>query len=59
MVIFCISIISTYTLGYGFAYGNTYVIGFNNYFSPFSLDPANEGREMHWCLLFAGTSMVS
>jgi ammonia channel protein AmtB len=59
MVIFCIAVLATYTLGYGFAYGSTYVIGLTDYFTPFVLDEELEGREVKWILLFATTSMTA
>jgi ammonia channel protein AmtB len=59
MVVFCLSVLATYTLGYGFAYGSTYVIGFTDYFTPFTFNPDLEGREVEWCLLFATTSLTA
>jgi ammonia channel protein AmtB len=38
MFLFCVSILSTYSLGYGFAYGSTYFIGFKDYFSTFTFN---------------------
>lgn len=43
MVIFMLSILAVYSFGYGFAYGTTYVIGNNNYFTPFIFNEEKEG----------------
>ena len=59
MVIFSLSVLAVYTLGYGFAYGSTYIIGFSEYFTPFVYDPEDEGREIKWVLLFAATGMTA
>src|SRR3569833_2417372 len=59
LVIFVISVLSVYSLGYGFANGSTYVIGFKDYFTPFVEGPDHEGLETQWVLLFAATSMTA
>jgi Amt family ammonium transporter len=59
MVIFCIAALSTYSLGYAFAYGGTYIIGFSDYFTTFTYNGTDEGEQIQWVLLFAANNMTA
>ena len=59
LVVFFTAILATYSFGYGFAYGETYVIGFEEYFTPFVRDSNEEGREAKWCLLAVTMSVAA
>lgn len=59
-MIFIIACFSTYTLGYAFAYGDSYFIGIKYYFTSFSVDQNTyEKNEMRWILLFVASSMTA
>lgn len=59
MVIFCVAALATYSLGYAFAYGSTYIIGLATYFSTFIQTEEFGGEPIKWVLLFATNSLTA
>ena len=60
LIILITSCFTTFSFGYAFAYGQSYFIGIEYYFTSFSVsDNTTERNEIKWVLLFAAASMTA
>lgn len=60
MVVLVISCLATFSFGFAFAYGESYVIGTKNYFTSITKnDPEEEQNEIKWIQLFATCALTT